>query len=96
MNTMSIEGLIRTIIDGLKDSSMQYEWACNAQRAGDKEIASMHHAEAMKRLNNVKEWYDKAKNFVGDKPMDHVGEVMKNYFVNWYRDLLGKVSSMKI
>ena len=96
MNTMSIEGLIRTIIDGLKDSSMQYEWACNAHRAGDKEIASMHLAEAMKRLNNVKEWYDKAKNLIGDKSMDHVGEVMKNYFVNWYRDLLGKVTAMKV
>lgn len=96
MNTMNIEGLIRTMIDGLKDASMQYEWACNAHRSGDKEIAAMHHGEAMKRLNNVKDWYDKTKAIIGEKPMEPASEVMKAYFVNWYRDLLGKVTAMKM
>ena len=96
MVEMNMRGLVRTMTDGLKDASMQYEWAMTAHKAGNKELAALHHNEAMKRLNGVKEWYDKAKNLIGDKSMDHVGEVMKNYFVNWYRDLLGKVSSMKI
>jgi hypothetical protein len=36
MNEMHIKGLVRTMLDGLKDASMQYEWAMNAHRAGDK------------------------------------------------------------
>ncbi len=33
---------------------------------------------------------------MGDKQLDPIGEVLKNYFVNWYHDLLGKVTAMKI
>lgn len=46
MNEMNIKGLVRTMLDGLKDASMQYEWAMNAHRSGDKELAALHHAEA--------------------------------------------------
>ena len=44
MAEKNIEGLIRTMLDGLKDASMQYEWAQSAHRAGDKEIAALHTA----------------------------------------------------
>jgi hypothetical protein len=96
MAEKNIEGLIRTMLDGLKDASMQYEWAQSAHRAGDKEIAALHHGEAMERLNGVKKWYEKARALMGDKPLDPIGEVLKNYFVNWYHDLLGKVTAMKV
>lgn len=96
MVEMNARGLVRTITDGLKDASMQYEWAQSAHRAGDKELAALHHTEAMKRLNGVKEWYDKAKTMMGDKPMDSIAEELKCYFVDWYHDLLGKVTAMKM
>jgi hypothetical protein len=50
----------------------------------------------MKRLNGVKEWYEKAKSIMGDKMLDPVGEVLKCYFVDWYHDLLSKVTAMKM
>ena len=96
MNEMHMKGLVRTMLDGLKDASMQYEWAMNAHRAGDKELASLHHNEAMKRLNGVKEWYEKAKGMMGDKMLDPIGEILKCYFVDWYHDLLGKVMAVKM
>lgn len=96
MNEMNVKGLVRTMLDGLKDASMQYEWAMNAHRSGDKELAALHHAEATKRLAGVKEWYGKAQTMMGDKPLDPVGEVLKCYFVDWYHDLNGKVAAMKM
>lgn len=96
MNEMNIKGMIRTMLDGLKDASMQYEWAQSAHRAGDKELAALHHAEAGKRLSGVKEWYEKGKSIMGDKQLDPVGEMLKCYFVDWYHDLLGKVAAMKL
>ena len=96
MVEMNMRGLVRTITDGLKDASMQYEWAMTAHKAGNKELAALHHNEAMKRLNGVKEWYEKAKGMMGDKPMDPVAEELKCYFVDWYHDLLGKVTAMKM
>ena len=95
MAEKNIEGLIRTMLDGLKDASMQYEWAMNAHRAGDKELTALHHSEAMKRLNGVKEWYEKSKSMMGDKTLDPIGEVLKCYFVDWYHDLNAKVAAMK-
>lgn len=95
MVDMNMRGLVRTMTDGLKDASMQYEWAMAAHKAGNKELASLHHNEAMKRLNGVKEWYDKAKSMMGDKPMDPVAEELKCYFADWYHDLLAKVTAMK-
>lgn len=96
MNEMNIKGMIRTMLDGLKDASMQYEWAQSAHRAGDKELAALHHAEAGKRLSGVKEWYEKGKSIMGDKQLDPVGEVLKCYFVDWYHDLNAKVTAMKL
>ena len=96
MNDMHMKGLVRTMLDGLKDASMQYEWAMTAHKAGNKELASLHHNEATKRLNGVKEWYDKAKPMMGDKPMEPITEELKCYFVDWYHDLLGKVTAMKM
>lgn len=96
MNEMHVEGLVRTMLDGLKDASMQYEWTQSAHRAGDKQLATLHHNEAIKRLNGVKEWYEKAKGMMGDKPIDPVGDVLKCYFVDWYYDLLSKVTDIKM
>lgn len=96
MNDMIMKGMIRTMLDGLKDASMQYEWAMNAHRAGDKELAALHHGEAMKRLNGVKEWYGKAEAMMGAKALDPIGECLKNYFIDWYHDLNAKVTAMKL
>jgi secreted Zn-dependent insulinase-like peptidase len=96
MNEMHIKGLVRTMLDGLKDASMQYEWAQSAHRSGDKKLASLHHGEAMKRLNGVKEWYEKSKSMMVDKQLDPIGDVLKSYFVDWYHDLLTKVTAMKV
>lgn len=96
MHDMHIKGLVRTMLDGLKDASMQYEWAVNAHRGGDKELAELHHSEAMKRLNGVKEWYGKVESMMGAKTLDPIGEVLKCYFVDWYHDLNSKVTAMKI
>lgn len=55
-----VEGMVRTVSDGLKDAWMQLEWAEEAREAGEPEAAMLHLDEAKQRLSRLGEWHKKA------------------------------------
>ena len=99
MTETLIKGVVKTIIDGIKDAQMQYEYAEIAMKHGDKAFASLHINEAHKRLMGVCEWYKKAKDVIGehgdDDEDDIITDVLVNEYKDWYYNLKQRVESMK-
>lgn len=99
MTEVLVKGVVKTIIDGIKDAQMQYEYAELAHKHGDKVFASLHINEAHKRLIGVCEWYKKAKEVYsmdGDEDEDDIiTDVLIDNYKDWYYNLKQKVESMK-
>lgn len=55
-----VDGMVRTVSDGLKDAWMQLEWAEEAKEAGDHEAAMLHLEEAKQRAARLTEWHKRA------------------------------------
>ena len=99
MTETLIKGMVKTIIDGIKDAQMQYEYAETALKHGDHTFAALHINEAHKRLMGVCEWYKKAKDVIGehgdDDEDDIITDVLVNEYKDWYYNLKQRVESMK-
>lgn len=93
MKYENIKGIVKTITDGLKDANMQYEWAEATKELGKSELAHMHIAEAKKRLDGVKEWYDKAKAMLPNAEPTELEELLMCHYKDWYRDLKEKIEA---
>lgn len=94
-----IKGAVKTILDGIKDAQMQYEYAESAIKHGDKAWAALHINEAHKRLIGVCEWYKKVEDaFEGshdDDDDDILTDVLVDEYKEWYYNLKQRVESMK-
>lgn len=92
-----IHGIAKTIIDGIKDAQMQYDYAVAAMDAGEHEIAKLHISEAQKRINGVKEWYDYA---VAKMGKHHEGDMaymaMEDHYRDWARSLRERIAAFKM
>lgn len=86
-----IKGIVKTITDGLKDANMQYDWAVEAKEHGKTELSHLHLAEAKKRLDGAKEWYDKAKAMLPHTEPTELEEMLMCHYKSWYHDLVEKV-----
>jgi hypothetical protein len=99
MTETLIKGMVKTIIDGIKDAQMQYEYAETALNHDDHTFAALHINEANKRLMGVCEWYKKAKDVIGehgdDDEDDIITDVLVNEYKDWYYNLKQRVESMK-
>ena len=99
MTETLIKGMVKTIIDCIKDAQMQYEYAETALKHDDKAFASLHINEAHKRLMGVCEWYKKAKDVIGehgdDDEDDMLTDVLVDEYKDWYFNLKQRVESMK-
>jgi hypothetical protein len=99
MTETLIKGMVKTIIDGIKDAQMQYEYAETALKQDDHTFAALHINEAHKRLMGVCEWYKKAKDVIGehgdDDEDDIITDVLVNEYKDWYYNLKQRVESMK-
>lgn len=99
MTETLIKGVVKTIIDGIKDAQMQYEYAEIAMKHDDKAFASLHINEAHKRLMGVCEWYKKAKEAFDmngdDDEDDMLTDVLVDEYKDWYFNLKQRVESMK-
>lgn len=98
MKEALIRGVVKTILDGIKDAQMQYEYAECALKHEDKAFASLHINEAHKRLTGVCEWYKKAEEMLPRKDDDEdnmVTDVLIHEYKDWYYNLKQKVESMK-
>jgi hypothetical protein len=90
-----IRGIAKTIIDGIKDAQMQIDYAYEAKEHGAHEIAAMHHAEAHKRIEGVKTWYDYAVNKMGKHEHDPAYEAMEDHYRDWARKIKERIGEFK-
>lgn len=95
MHSECIKGVIKTITDGLKDSKMQLEWAAEARRIGEPELAHMHLEEARKRLSGVKEWYRDGCELIGKRSNDEVACALEDHQRDEYDELMRRVERME-
>ena len=97
MTDGQVRNIVNTIIDGIKDAQMQYEYACDAKAAGNADLAKYHLAEANKRIAGVSEWHKLAETMI-KHPDEHdpVYTAMYDYYADWVHTLRGKIAEMKV
>ncbi len=92
-----IRGVAKTIIDGIKDAQMQYDYAEEAREAGETELAKLHINEAQKRMSGVKEWYDYATAKMGKH---HEGDsaymALEDHYRDWARNIKERIATFKM
>ena len=86
-----IRGMVKTVIDGIKDSDYQLKYAHTAKNSGHHDIAALHIEEAKRRLSGAKEWYDRAKG-AADGHNEAVTDALMGYYKDWYREVMDKVA----
>ena len=86
-----IRGMVKTVIDGIKDSDYQLKYAHTAKDSGHHDIAALHIEEAKRRLSGAKEWYDRAKG-AADGHDEAVTDVLMGYYKDGYREVMDKVA----
>ena len=87
-----IRGLAKTIIDGIKDAQMQIDYAEEAEEHGASEIAAMHVAEAHKRMDGVKMWYDFAMQKTGKHEHDPAYLAMEEHYHDWAKKIKERIA----
>lgn len=96
MSETLIGGIVNTIIDGIKDAQMQYDYACDAKKAGEPELAKLHINEAERRMNGVAEWRKAAESFIGSAHHDDaVFAAMYAHYADWAHTLRAKIAEFK-
>lgn len=96
MERKVINGVVRTITDGIRDAGMQYDYACEARRASDTALAEMHIAEMQKRLAGVAEWYKKTRDEIrNDRDDNMLADVLIDDYVERYRELMRKCEAFR-
>lgn len=93
MKNEMLKNVTRTIIDGLKDTQMQYEYAEEAHEHGEMALAKAHIDEAMKRMNGVQEWWKHADSMGGNDPMYLM---LMEYYRDWCKKLRHEIEEFKM
>lgn len=93
MKTEVLKNVAKTIVDGLKDTQMQYEYAVEAKEHGEQAIAKAHIAEAQKRMEGVQEWWKHADAIAGSDPMY---TMLMEYYRDWCKMLREKIEEFKM
>lgn len=92
-----IKGVAKTIIDGIKDAKMQYDYAVTARSAGEMELAKLHINEAQKRMNGVKEWYDYVSAKMGKHHEDDAAyTALEDHYRDWAHSIKEKIAGFKM
>lgn len=76
--------IAKTIMDGIKDTFMQIEYAERAKEAGEHELMQMHRQEATSRFEALKRWKEYAKH---DFEKDPLGEIMIEHWEEKMREI---------
>ena len=85
-----MRGLMRTVMDGLKDTQMQYEYAEEAMEEGEPAIAKALIEEAQKRLTGTQEWWKHADTMAGGDQMYHMA---MEYYHEWCHKLKAEIEA---
>lgn len=89
-------GITKTIIDGLKDAQMQYDYAVAAKKHGDTTVAKLHLDEATRRLSGVGEWKKRLQDFIDKQSDDTVESILWEYYDDWKEKLHRCISEFKL
>jgi hypothetical protein len=93
MKNETLKNMVKTIVDGLKDTQMQYEYAVEAKEHGDQGIAAAHLAEAKKRISGVQEWWGHADTMGSSDPMY---AMLMEYYREWCHKLKRDIEEFKV
>lgn len=97
MHDHVVKGIVKTIVDGIKDAQMQYDYACEAHKAGAAAIAKAHIEEASKRLDGVQLWYKRAEESEDMRKDDSpIAEALMSHYKEWYHNLRTRVGDFKM
>lgn len=95
MNEAEMRNIVKTIIDGIKDAQMQYEYACESKKAGELTYAKKHAEEAAMRLTGVMTWYKMVTDNYSLDDESAAFNAMKDTYVDWYRELHARVTDFR-
>lgn len=85
-----LKGIVKTITDGIKDANMQVEYAEAAKANGNHDLAMLHITEAKKRLDGVKEWYEKSHAMYPEDKHTPLEDIFICHYKRWYHDIKAK------
>lgn len=89
------KGITKTIIDGLKDAQMQYDYAVIAKKH-DPAIAKLHLDEASKRLSGITDWRKRLDEMMGKRSEDGMEAVMWEHYDDWKEKLHRCIAEFKM
>ena len=90
-----MHGIAKTMMDGVRDANMQYDYAVEAKEHGDTELAMAHIEEAKHRLSGAKVWHERRKKLMGEHS-DPFVKAMENEWCDWWKSVDAKVSAFRI
>lgn len=88
-----MHGIVKTMMDGVKDAHMQYEYAVSAWEHGEHELATKHADEARARLLGAKAWRDLRVKYTDAHP-DALVKAMEDEWCDWYHSVEGKINTL--
>lgn len=92
-----IAGVIDVIDDGIKDSCMLLDMACDAKADGERDAAVMFHSEAAKRLSGAKDWYDKCREMLHDpKNSEEVAKIFLRHMDEKLSHAVARMNGFKM
>lgn len=93
MKNEIMKNIIKTIMDGLKDAQMQYEYAEDAKNMNEPSFAKAHIAEAQRRMEYVQEWWRHADEMGKNEPMY---TMLMEHYKGWCRQLRQDIEDFKM
>ena len=92
MKEFLMHGIAKTMMDGVRDANMQYEYAVEAKEHGDIELAKAHIDEARSRINGAKVWHERRKKMMGEHN-DPFVKVMEREWCDWWKMVDDKITA---
>lgn len=97
MSDMLVKGMVNTMIDGIKDAQMQYDYACAAKKADERELAKLHIDEAERRISGVSAWHRAAEEMLGERQHgDAAFDAMYEHYADWAHSLRAKIGEFEV
>ena len=87
-----MHGIAKTMMDGVRDANMQYDYAVEAKEHGDTELAMAHIEEAKHRLSGAKAWYERRHRTIGEHG-DALVKAVEEEWCDWWRSVDLKVNA---
>lgn len=95
MDNRIYKGIVKTIVDGIKDAQMQYDYAVAAKDDGEQNLAKLHLDEASRRLSGVSDWRKRLEEMTGRKTENQMEKILWEYYDDWKDKLYRRITEFK-